>query len=77
MGRNFLPFSFVRVFVGRAFHVMRVVSVKKPDFFNKRIIKRRDDLRISLGFNYFHQTMHEIPLDLLSALVTFACAAIY
>lgn len=51
----------VRVFVGsRLFHVLRVVSVKKPDFFNKRIIKRRDDLRISCGCNYFHQTMHEI-----------------
>lgn len=62
MGRNFLLFLFVRVFVGRAFYVLRVVSMKKPDFFNKRIIKRRDDLRISRGCNYFHQTMHEILL---------------
>jgi hypothetical protein len=45
-GSYFCLFLFVRVFVGRAFHLQRVVSVKKPDFLNKRIIKRRDDLRI-------------------------------
>lgn len=48
MGRNFFPPLSLYTLSGR-FGISCVVAMKKLDFFNKRIIKRRDDLPKTLN----------------------------